>query len=179
MTQIKVMILENMEEIMSQWTEHQHQPCAISPGYSKEFLGELDCYSARYKSAILCFNCWVVSMSARVPWISQPSANRQSCSSSFSCRLEVSSTPPSINRKTFAPALHWLCKIVGPHISISLCRCGSLSVLILLHDQATLYPLCSAHFQILRWRRTRSRWPDAAGGNSPKCSVTIFSVNNN
>ena len=29
-TQIKALILEKMEEILSQWTEHQHQQCAIS-----------------------------------------------------------------------------------------------------------------------------------------------------
>jgi hypothetical protein len=51
-----------------------------------------------------------------------------------------------------------------------------LSVLILPHDRTTLYPLCSAHFKILRQRHARSRQPDAAGGNSPKYSMTIFSV---
>lgn len=29
-TKIKVLILEKMEEILSQWTENQHQQCAIS-----------------------------------------------------------------------------------------------------------------------------------------------------
>ena len=83
-------------------------------GYNKEFLGEPERYSATYKSAILCFNCWVVSMSVRVPWISQPSANGQSYSSSFSCCLEISSTPPRSNWKTSAWAVHWFCKIASP-----------------------------------------------------------------
>ena len=29
-TQIKVLILEKMEEMLSQWTKHQHQQCSIS-----------------------------------------------------------------------------------------------------------------------------------------------------
>jgi hypothetical protein len=35
---------------------------------------------------------------------------------------------------------------------------------IVLHDQSTLYLLCSAHFRVVRQRRTRSRHRDALGG---------------
>jgi len=43
-------------------------------------------------------------------------------------------------------------------------------VLILPHDQTTLHLLCSARFQLMSQRRSRSRCPDVSGGNSPRCS---------
>ena len=47
--------------------------------------------------------------------------------------------------------------------------------LILLHDRAKLYPLCSAHFQVMRQRHARSKRPDALRGNSPKVLSVKFS----
>jgi hypothetical protein len=60
------------------------------------------------------------------------------------------------------------------YISISLWPCSEF-VLILLHNRATPNPLCSAHSQVMRQRCTRSRHPDASGGNSPKVLRVKFS----
>ena len=65
------------------------------------------------------------------------------------------------------------------YISISLCHCDILSVLILLHDQDMLYPLCSGHFQTQRQRRTRSTRPGAAGGTVQMFCGNFQCFNNN